>query len=1036
MGVKLNNRIGLYSYFANITGQIKLSKLICYKSSFCKLGLLAIIVFTSATSYSQSQSIYTPNSYWDSYSIRNIGMEDGLPSEPVFYSYEDSLGFIWIVSSNGLVRYDGLSIKTYSTGYTGGFLYEAHKDKDGNLWIPSINTGVHKFDGERFIAFKDELKSSEGLAKTLTINKGGSIFIGMYGTGLIEFDGKKVISKYNEEDGLVANTIWRIINDRQGRIWIGTDNGLSIFENGKFTNFTSENGLPHNKIRGLTEMMNGDVWVGMDGGGIAIFREMKPYKFYNKEDGLNGEFIQFFGQNPIDSTIWIAHHGDGLDVFKDGKIEAITENEGLPSNFLTYIGFSKDGTGYVGSEMGLSILTKKLINTIDKNTPGIDSNPSISVVEENNNTIWIGLERRGFRYFLKDKWNKLEDPPVLTNGYPNGATKDPNGGVWFSTQGSGIIKIKNQQIEAHINEKDGLLNDFSNGLTIDRDGLLWVGTNKGINVIDKDLRIIKSYTTEDGLPNNFCLTISSSSDGSIWYGSYGGGLARIYEDEITVFDSSSGVFGSSIYSIFEHSNGDVLVTGNPGILSVFNGTDVDYYGTDAGIPNTTLFGITEDDKGNIWASSEIGIFRIDIEDFIRLRRGEIDRINYVQYTSEDGMPTEILESGTNAPLSRIHTGEILFASSQGTIVLNPEEVSISTESFFPYINEFIVDEQKLSLVSSRELTPKDKKIEISFSALNIKSPKKTKFRIRLEGIDDEWIYVGERTSAFYDYLPDGKYSFHVSAIGPDGQWSDKTASISFTVLPPFYKTWWFMSLGLLGFIAIGAGGVQIKSNIKVRKLNRELAYQQKFHKEKERISRDLHDNVGSQITNLITGIEISNIHIAKGQDQKAGEILKNLDEDARNTMNDLRETIWLLDKEEVSFFDFEKHLRTYIRRQKRYFFGVNVLLEVAVENNFALAPSQSLNLIRIIQEALNNARKYAEASIIEISIFMDENSLHVIIADNGKGMNVSQELEKGNGLKNMEYRSKEIFADFNIESNVEKGTTISLKLQPKLEKLP
>ena len=154
------------------------------------------------------------------------------------------------------------------------------------------------------------------------------------------------------------------------------------------------------------------------------------------------------------------------------------------------------------------------------------------------------------------------------------------------------------------------------------------------------------------------------------------------------------------------------------------------------------------------------------------------------------------------------------------------------------------------------------------------APNKTDFRVQLVGIDENWVNVEDRKTTYYDYLPDGDYTFIVSAIGPDGQWSDRTASISFTVLPPFYKTWWFMSLGLLGFIAIGAGGVQIRSNMKLQKLNRELETQQKIQKERERISRELHDNVGSQITNLITGIEISNLHVKKEPTRRSSFIIR------------------------------------------------------------------------------------------------------------------------------------------------------------------
>jgi signal transduction histidine kinase/sugar lactone lactonase YvrE len=1014
----------------NISYQKREFRHLNYNVLLIRLLVIIIIGFNSIDSF--SQSVYTPNSYWDIYSIRNIGLDEGLPSEAVFYTHEDSLGFIWVVSSGGLIRYDGLSVKQYTSGFVGGFLYEAHRDDSGNLWIPSVNKGIQKFDGERFTSYKSELESDNGLAKTMLINNDGNFFIGMYGTGLIEFDGEKVVAKYTEEDGLVGNTIWKVILDRKGNIWIGTDNGLSIFKDGKFSNFTTENGLPYNKIRGLTEMINGDIWVGTDGGGIVVFRDERPKEYFDTQSGLSGNFPQYFAQNPIDSTIWIAHHGQGLDVFRNSVFENLTEEDGLPSNFLTYIGFSNEGVGYVGSEMGLSILIEKIFKVIDKSIPGIESDRSISVIEEDNQTVWIGMEGSGFRYLFNDEWRQLENPPNLTNGYANGATKDPKGGIWFSTQGSGIVKIKNNRIVAHITEKNGLLNDFANGLTFDVDGLLWVGTNKGINVINEDLEIIKTYTTENGLPNNFCLSIGSSSDGSIWYGTYGGGLARIYEDEITLYDSTDGVFGASIYSIFEHSSGDLLISGDPGILSVFDGERFTYYDTDFGMPNTVFYGMEEDINGNIWASSQIGIFRIDLEEYEELRNKEASKVKYTHYTSEDGVPTQSLKVGVNAIISRIYSDEILFTSSQGTVVLNPEEAVINTESFLPYINEFIVDDNSLSLGSLRNLTPDDKKIEISYSALNIKSPKKTKFRIRLNGVDDQWVYVENRTTAYYDFLPDGNYSFNVSAIGPDGQWSDKTASIDFTVLPPFYKTWWFMTLGFFGFIGIGAGGVQIRSNMKLRRLNRELETQQKIQAERERISRELHDNVGSQITNLITGIEVSNLHLKKNQQDKALSLLDNLDSDARSAMTDLRETIWLLDKEKVEFGVFINHLRGYLKRQERYLEGLKVSLDSSVSNESVLDPGQSLNLTRIIQEALNNTRKYAEAATFSILCNQERNKIEIRINDDGKGMDVDIEIGKGSGLNNMAHRAKEMNGLFEINSEKGNGTEIRLSFEVKI----
>lgn len=241
--------------------------------------------------------------------------------------------------------------------------------------------------------------------------------------------------------------------------------------------------------------------------------------------------------------------------------------------------------------------------------------------------------------------------------------------------------------------------------------------------------------------------------------------------------------------------------------------------------------------------------------------------------------------------------------------------------------------------------------------------------------------------------------------------------------------------GLLGFGFLASYLIIKQQNEKRRNLEKESKLKLDLSKkesennlleEKERISRDLHDNVGSQITNLITGIEISNMHIRQGQQEQAGELLKNLDEDARNTMTDLRETIWLLDKEEVRYQDFENHLRAYIQRQKRYLKDLDVRIGSRIKENFILDPSRSLNLMRIIQEALNNAKKYAEATEVLILLQSIDDCIEIVIKDNGKGMDLDQEWNKGNGLKNMHSRAKEMDAELDIISSIQNGTEIRL----------
>ena len=244
--------------------------------------------------------------------------------------------------------------------------------------------------------------------------------------------------------------------------------------------------------------------------------------------------------------------------------------------------------------------------------------------------------------------------------------------------------------------------------------------------------------------------------------------------------------------------------------------------------------------------------------------------------------------------------------------------------------------------------------------------------------------------------------------------------------------------GLLTFLVFGfiiVLGYMQQQKIKRENLTREnelkmqladAEMKNKIHKERERISRDLHDNVGSQITNLITGIEISSLHNQQADQKKVSELLETLDVEARNTMTDLRETIWLLDKEEVPFSAFLEHLRSYLNRQKQFLGTMNPVIENELDFEMVLNPTQSLNLMRIIQEALNNARKYADASEFSVRFATLNSGMLVEIKDNGKGMNLEDSTNRGNGLGNMKERTSLIGAEFSLESIPHQGTKISV----------
>ncbi len=981
------------------------------------LGFLGLVC-----SPSFGQIVSESDSFWDQFLILNYGVNEGLISQQVYDIKEDEEGFIWLVSNRQFLRFDGLGIKEIKRGNKGGTFYQMHTASDGRTWIPSIGNGLYLFENDSLQSFS-ELTGS--LVKSIE-SKGDTLFLGMYGEGLKMLVKDSVVNQLTTENGLIGNEIWTIKKDPDNRLWIGTNSGLSIFDGNTFKNFTTENGLPYNNIRSIEFLKNGEVWVGTDNEGIVIFKNGEPKEYLNTNSGLPGNIVNSILQLN-DGRVLIGTLEGGISIYDKGEIETITLENGLISSSINSIYRNDDGILFIGTEDGLSVLVPKTFKTLslDKKIPFRDEAVTLNL--DGNNRLWLGTYGKGYRYLEDDNWVSVDNPPSITNGYAQSGTVDSEGNLWIGTQGSGVFKIEGTEIIPKFTTENGLHDNYVRGITFDHDGNLWIGSNKGITVYNPEGKQIASYSSEDEIPNPFCITLVTASDGSVWYGSFGGGVVRFKDNQQTIYNTSKGLRSDQVLSIFEDSEKNIWVgTFNYGISKV-QGDSLITFGPAQGMPEgLNVAGMLEDEKKNLWLATGNGILRIPILSFEEVAMGINSEVDFIFYNKNDGLISDNLQAANNSTVLKNNDGSLLFASIDGVSFIDPSHIPNRSESFSVYIDEVIIEDSVSESIDLVSLTPNQKRLAISFSAINYFAPNKTRFRIKLDGIDDDWVYIENRKTAYYDYLPDGNYTFHVSGIGPDGQWSEKTASLDFTVLPPFYKTWWFIALCLLGFVGIGAGGVQIRSNMKLQALNRELETQQKIQKERERISRELHDNVGSQISNLITGIEISNLHVKKNQQDEALSLLENLDNDARGAMTDLRETIWLLDKDKVEFGIFLEHLNGYLKRQKRYLKNLEVEVKSTVDPQFVLNPARSLNLTRIIQEALNNTNKYAEASLFVIECGQKNNEISILLSDNGKGMDTNTEIGAGNGLINMRERAKLMEAEILIESKSGKGTTITV----------
>jgi signal transduction histidine kinase/ligand-binding sensor domain-containing protein len=988
-----------------------------------KVGLICLIVVCFTTAKAQTLVEYSKSI--SEYSIRNYGVDEGINGTQVLGLLQDENNFLWIISTNGILRFDGLRLFPYKNDGAGGSFYDMVKYKEDSYLFSLFGSGIQILQEDSLSTF---LEGEIQLTKSIVVDSENRIYAGSYGDGLFIIEEDSVVKHINTESGLINDEIWKLFLDSKDQLWIATNDGISVYANNTITNFSTENGLPDFPVRDIKEFSNGEVWAGFNGGGIAVFSDNKIVRYITDKDVLKNNFVYSINENKEDKSIWVGHKGDGgITKITDSGIEFFTKEDGLISDKINEVYFLKDGEVGVATDEGLSLLVPKKVNLLTTKKGRVYDLETVLVKQDSSENIWVGSYSDGFSMFDGSNWINIESPPNKTNGYTQSSTVARNGDVWFGTQGSGIIQVRGGEIVNQLQTKNGLSDDYIRGLQFDDDDNLWVCTNSGIDKLGVDLEVLRSYNEND-LPNSFCTTIIKNSDGAIWAGTFGGGVVKFDGDSVRLFDDKTGLKSNQVISLYSDKNSDIWVGTLSNGLARITSDSLINIGARTGVPQVNYAGFKEDNEGNFWMATGNGIVKSKTEYFQKYLNNEIENIPFQLFVKEDGMLSDNMQTANNSTIELLNSGDLLFASTSGVVVIDPEKADYTSSRFFPYIASVSNDGKSRSINDKLEFEP-ESKVQISFSALNFTAPYKTEFRIKLDRLDEDWIFMEDRTSVFYDYLPDGDYEFLVSAKGPDGQWSNSVAKLNFIIFPPFYKTWWFYLLAILMFTGLVIGLMQFKSNIKVKKLNRELLYQQKLHQEKERISRDLHDNVGSQITNLITGIEISNMHIEKGQQNEAGALLKNLDEDARNTMTDLRETIWLLDKEQVYFSDFEKHVRSYIRRQKRYFRELKINVESKIGEDFILDPSQSLNLMRIIQEALNNTRKYAEAKNVFINFDLNNSRFTVSVSDDGNGMDINKAMELGNGLKNMKSRAEQMEAQFEIASSHEKGTEIMISFE-------
>ncbi len=369
----------------------------------------------------------------------------------------------------------------------------------------------------------------------------------------------------------------------------------------------------------------------------------------------------------------------------------------------------------------------------------------------------------------------------------------------------------------------------------------------------------------------------------------------------------------------------------------------------------------------------------------------------------------------------------------GLIYFDPKKIKLNNNLPIIAITSFKVFEIEAELdtqivhKTNIDLPYSNNFFSIEFASLDFHSPGKNRFAYKLEGFHDNWIYSGNRRFVSFSHLDPGEYLFKVKGSNSDGLWNEAGTSLMINIIPPFWLTSWFKFLSGTLILTVTFFSLRYFLTRKYKRQLLELSTQQKIQNERERISRELHDNIGSNLTSIITGLEISKKFFEKGDKKNLSENISSLETHTRNTIDELRQTIWSLHEDVKTIADLNEKIRDFILHQIKFHEKPEVNYYFSGDDSQSISSVEALNLFRIIQEGVSNALKYADCSNITISAESNSKMLSLKIKDDGKGFDLDNAIASGNnfGLKNMKLRAEQINAGFEIYSD-NSGSTIKI----------
>ncbi len=935
---------------------------------------------------------------------------------------------------------------TAETGLPPGDVLAMTEDRAGYLWL-GTTAGLVRFDGLQFVSWTHEREALPGSVVPAVVGASdGTLWAGFGDVGgVVRIRGGRIVKYYGEKDGLAKCLVGAMLEDRHGTLWAGCQRGLAMLQGSRWQFVGDEHGLPAGDVTSLYEDRHGTLWVATATG---IFkRPADSDRFVRVDSSLT--YVQSLTEDGA-GTLWAS---DSQAIVK--RLDGVepprpSADVRLPSAGWRLLHDEHGAVWIAGLGGGLLRLDRStprgLVERI-RYESRLNGSPR-SLFQDHENNIWVGMRGGGLLRLTETVIDTGVALAGLTNDGVRALASAPDGSVWVAT-GHSLNRFAGatrtvyslpQTLALHIDGRGGLwvataqsIGRFADGrfvplpiapsvrveraasMTTDAGGRLWVCMLEQGVVTMRGEALVPLDAPAD-VAGRGCSYAYTDSHGRVWLGFTRGGAAYDENGRFRVFGLADGLAAGGVLAIVEDPAGAIWISTSEGVSRFANGRFTRVAAADA-LPGRPAVALTADGDGSLWFSVNggSGVARVSLRDLDRtLSDRTRPSLQYSLYDASDGLQGAT-HWAARPSMVRDRAGRLWFVTGNGVALADPRRLPPVRRPSLPRVERVTIGNRSVD-PSDVTTLPYASSVAISYSSISLAAASKVRFRYMLEGLSNDWVDAGAGRVASFTNLPAGRYRFRVSAT-TDGVWSEGEAGWGFSVPPPFYQTTGFYAL----LTALTALAVWAYWMLRLRAIRKQFSL---IVAERTRVSREIHDTLLQSLGAVGVELEIvaSQLHPSE---VPARDTLKRLRREVGRCIREARQSIWELRSSRLEARDLLSALRELADDVGN---ARAVHVDVAVVGRpRSCAPETEEQLLRIAQEAIGNAIRHGHARQVRITLEYRRDALSLRVCDDGCGF-VPREQESSSGehwgLTNMRERAERVGGQLIIASHPGEGTLV------------